>query len=134
MKQIFTTLALLSLAASPALSAGTAPIEGKWQNPKDSVTVEVARCGGAYCGTVVWASAKAKADARKGGTANLVGTRLMTGLKADGRGGYKGRVYLPKHGMHAGAQLRMVGANTLSVKGCAVAGLICKEQRWSRVR
>ena len=130
MKRILTSLALLSLASA----AQAAPIEGRWQNPKDSVIVEVKPCGAAtWCGRVSWASAKARADAREAGTANLVGTRLLTGLRADGKGGYKGRVFLPKRKMHAGANVRVAGGGTLLVKGCALAGLICKEQRWTRV-
>ncbi|MDQ3144362.1 MAG: DUF2147 domain-containing protein [Pseudomonadota bacterium] len=129
MKRILLSLALLPVASA----AHAAPIEGRWQNPKDSVIVEVARCGRAYCGEVAWASAKAKADARKGGTANLVGTRLMSGFTPDGDGGYKGKVLLPKRGIHATGTIRRTGNNTLLVKGCAIAGMICKEQRWTRV-
>ncbi len=130
MKRICISLLLLSLAA-PAIAA---PIEGRWQNPKDSVIVDVARCGPAtWCGRVSWATAKAKADARKSGTANLIGSRLLSGLRADGKGGYKGRVFLPKRRIHAGANVRVAGGGTLIVKGCAVAGMICKEQRWTRV-
>lgn len=129
MKRILFALALLPLAAA----AHAAPIEGRWQNPKNSVIVNVAQCGIAYCGRVTWASAKAKADARKGGTANLIGTRLMSGFTPDGSGGYKGKVLLPKRGIHATGKIRHAGSNTLLVKGCVVAGLICKEQRWTRV-
>ena len=129
MKQILLGLALMPLAAA----AHAAPIEGRWQNPKDSVIVNVARCGNAYCGEVAWASPKAKADARKGGTANLVGTRLMSGFTPDGKGGFKGKVLLPKRGIHASGTIRHAGSNALLVKGCMVAGLICKEQRWTRV-
>lgn len=127
-------LALAALAALPAAAYAGAPIEGRWSNPKDSVTVEVAQCGNAYCGTVVEASPKAREDARRGGTANLIGTRLMSGFTPDGRGGWKGRIFLPKHNVHAGGQIRPLSANILSIKGCAFGGLICKEQRWSRAR
>ncbi len=129
MKQILLGFALMPLAAA----AYAAPIEGRWQNPKDSVIVNVARCGNAYCGKVAWASAKAKADARKGGTANLVGTRLMSGFTPDGNGGFKGKVLLPKRGIHATGTIRQDGNNAMLVKGCAIAGLSCKEQRWTRV-
>jgi uncharacterized protein (DUF2147 family) len=134
MKRIWITAALTSLvAATPLAANGPAPIVGRWQNPSDSVTVEVAACGGAYCGTVVSATAKAKADARKGGTANLVGTRLMTEFRPVGGGKYKGKVLLPKRGMHASGTIRLAGRNTLVVEGCALGGIICKEQRWDRV-
>jgi uncharacterized protein (DUF2147 family) len=130
MKYFSLSFALLSLASA----ANAAPIEGRWQNPKDSVIIDVAPCGGGtLCGKVSWASAKAKADARKGGTTSLVGTQLLSGLTPDGAGGWKGRAYLPKRNMHASASIKTAGATTLIVKGCAVAGLICKEQRWKRV-
>ena len=131
MNPFLATFALLSLGTAANAAAS---IEGRWSNPKDSVTVEVAPCGTAYCGTVVDASAKARADARRGGTPNLIGTRLMTGFTPDGKGGWKGRIFLPKHNLHAGGRIRAVGANMLSVKGCALSGLLCKEQRWSRAR
>lgn len=131
----FVTIAALTgfLAATPLAANAPAPIIGRWQNPSDSVTVEVAPCGAAFCGTVVQASAKAKRDAQKGGTANLVGTRLMSGFTAAGGGKYKGKVFLPKRGMHASGTIRLAGRNTLVVEGCALAGLICREQRWDRV-
>ena len=134
MKRIVTSIALAFALIPIASAAAAAPIEGRWQNPKDSVIVDVAPCGaGTWCGKGSWASAKAKRKAREAGTANLVGTRLLTGLKSDGNGGYKGRAFLPKRNMHAGATVRPAGRNILLVKGCAFAGLICKEQRWTRV-
>lgn len=131
MKRIILTFALLPLASA---ASATTPIEGRWQNPKDSVIIDVVPCGaGTFCGRVSWASPKARADARKGGTQRLVGTQLLTGLKPDGEGGWKGRVYLPKRNMHAGATVRAAGSNALLVRGCAIAGMICKQQRWTRV-
>ena len=134
MIRILTSIALLSLASTADFGAEAASIEGQWRNPKDSVVVTVAPCGGgAWCGTVARASEKFKAGARKGGTANVVGSKLLTGLKPDGKGGYKGRAYIPKYRVHATATVRSAGANIMIVRGCAVAGLLCKEQRWTRV-
>ena len=134
MIRFFASIALLSLASTAASGTEAAAIEGQWRNPKDSVVVTVAPCGGgAWCGTVARASEKFKAGARKGGTPNVVGSRLLTGLKPDGKGGYKGRAYIPKYRVHATATVRSAGANIMIVKGCAVAGLLCKEQRWTRV-
>ena len=130
MKRVLIGIAFLSLASA----ANAVPIEGRWQNPKDSVIIHVAPCGaGTFCGKVTWASPKARADARKGGTANLVGKRLLTGLRPDGEGGWKGRAYLPKRNMQANAMIRTAGAETMVVKGCLVGGMICREQRWTRV-
>ena len=133
MKRLFTLLALLfaSLLSAPALAK--ASVEGRWTNPKRSVTIEVARCGQAYCATVVAASAKARANARKGGTRELIGTRILTGARPVGKGVYKGRGFIPKRNMSAPATIRQRGPNVMEVEGCAVAGLLCKEQRWTRV-
>jgi len=131
MKPLILLLALLPIAAAANAAVS---IEGKWKNPKGSVIIDVAPCGAAtFCGKVTWASAEAKADAREGGTRTLVGTSLLTGLRATAPGTYRGRVLLPKRDMHATAHVRTAGPNAISVKGCAIAGLLCKEQRWTRV-
>ena len=131
MKSILTGLALLG-AASAAHSA--APIEGRWTNPKGNVVVRVAPCGAAYCGTVIQASSKVKANARKGGTPNLIGKQILTGLKPVGSGRYKGKAFVPKRNLYASATVRQVNPNMMEVEGCALMGLICDEQRWTRVR
>jgi uncharacterized protein (DUF2147 family) len=131
MKRYLLALLLLFLAAVPA--AAQASVEGRWTNPKRSVIIEVGRCGQAWCGTVVWANPKAKANARKGGTENLVGTRILTGARPVGNGIYKGRGFVPRRNVHAPATIRQTGPNSMVVEGCALAGLLCKEQRWTRV-
>ena len=130
MKRIFATAALAAAAlAVPALASAKAPIEGHWANPKHSVIVHIAPCGDAYCGTVTWASAKAK---QKTGD-ELVGMQLMTGFRPSGPNSYKGRVFEPRHDLRASGTITLTSPNSLSVRGCAVIGLLCKEQRWTRV-
>lgn len=131
MKRLFLSLALLALAAVPATAE--ASVEGRWTNPKRSVVIEVGRCGQAWCGTVVWATPKARANARKGGTDNLIGTRILSGARPVGPNIYKGRAFVPKRNIHSSATIRQTGPNAMVVEGCALAGLLCKEQRWTRV-
>jgi uncharacterized protein (DUF2147 family) len=132
MKRLFLAFALLFLAAVPA--SAQASVEGRWTNPKRSVVIEVGRCGAAWCGTVVWATPKAKANARKGGTENLIGTRILSGARPVGPNIYKGRAFVPRRNIHSSATIRQTGPNAMVVEGCALAGLLCKEQRWTRVR
>ena len=134
MKRLFIAFALLFLAAVPAAALASAPVEGRWTNPKRSVVIEVGRCGAAWCGTVVWATAKARANARKGGTANLIGTRILSAARPVGPNTYKGRAFVPRRNIHSSATIRQTGPNAMVVEGCALAGLLCKEQRWIRVR
>ena len=128
MTRILTKLAFVLLAALVPVSAqAQAALEGRWANPKHSVIVNVTRCGDALCGTVSWATAKNK---DKGVTP---GTRVLSGLKPLGDGLYRGRALEPKRNISGSATVRQDGPNVMVVKGCAVMGLFCREQRWTRV-
>jgi uncharacterized protein (DUF2147 family) len=135
MKQILATTGLVLLtAAVPVTASAQAALEGEWKNPKGSVVVRVGPCGPAYCGTVVHASDKAKASARRGGTPNLIGTRILSGVRPTGDGVFKGQAFDPKRNVRAPATIRLLGPDALQVRGCALAGIfLCKEQRWTRV-
>ena len=141
MKQFLSVLLLASMASAPAPAAAAtatatraaASVEGRWTNPKRSIVIEVAPCGPAWCATVVSASAKARANARKGGTRELIGTRILSNARPVGNGVFKGRGFVPKRNIHAPATIRQRGRNVMEVEGCALAGLLCKEQRWTRV-
>ena len=135
MKQLFGPALIASAAfAMPAAASAQEALEGQWRSPKGSLVVRLSQCGNAYCGTVVRASEKAKDGARKGGTNNLVGTRILTNLRPAGKGMFKGQAFEPKRNIRAPAVIRLVGPDAISVKGCAIAGmLLCKEQRWTRV-
>lgn len=134
MKQIISTIALAAaILCAPAEALAAAPLEGQWKNPKGSVIVRVAPCGDAWCGTVIDATAKAKATARKGGTPNLIGTRILSDVRPSGSGIYKGRAFDPKRNIHAAATIRLLGSSALIIKGCVWHGIICKEQRWTRI-
>jgi uncharacterized protein (DUF2147 family) len=131
-KVLFPAL-LAALLATPSAALAKAPIEGRWVNPKGSVTVRIGACGDGYCGTVIDASAKARETARKGGTPNLIGTQVMSDFRDKGDGTYRGRAFDPKRNIRAAATIRMIGNSTLVVKGCLIRGIICKEQRWKKV-
>ena len=130
MRFLTVILGSLALAATPASAQA---IEGQWTNYKKNVVVQVERCGAAYCGRVVEASEKAKAKARKGGTPNLVGTQILTGLKPIGNGKFRGRAFVPKRNIHATATVRQLGANVMQVQGCVLGGLLCDNEKWTRV-
>ncbi|MFL6720983.1 MAG: DUF2147 domain-containing protein [Sphingomonas sp.] len=134
MTKAFTAAALaLALAASPAAAQSPGTIEGHWTNPKHSTLVHVTRCGGgAYCAIVLKASAKAQANARKGGTKNFIGTEILH-VSPAGDGLFKGKAFDPESNMHVPATVRFVGPTTIEIQGCALFGLICKTQRWTKV-
>ena len=138
MLKIFSALAgaMLGLAAVtaalPALAQSTADLGGVWRNPKNSVHVEVRPCGPSMCGYVVWASEKARRDAREGGTPELIGQQLFRDFNQDKGGTWKGRVFVPDIGKTFSGSAERLDAHSLKAKGC-VLGLICKTQIWTRV-
>jgi uncharacterized protein (DUF2147 family) len=118
------------LFASAAHGQGAA-IDGRWANPDASVIIDIASCGEVRCGTVAWASDKAKADARKG-TDRLVGSDLLTGLKEKKPGHWEGRLFIPDQNMRARAKIEPIGERQLKVSGC-VFRILCRTQYWNRV-
>jgi uncharacterized protein (DUF2147 family) len=129
MKRI-AILVAASLFASPAAAQA---LEGQWTNYKRNVIVQVERCGTAFCGRVVQASAKAKEKARRGGTPNLIGTQILTGLTPVGEGRFRGRAFVPKRNLHATATVRQLSDDVMQVQGCVFGGLLCDNERWTRV-
>lgn len=105
---------------------------GVWRNPKNSVHVEIKPCGGGRaCGVVVWANEDAKADARKGGTPNLVGLQLLRDFALQKSGSWKGRVFVPDLNMTLSGTADFPDATTMKAKGCLL--MFCKSQTWRRV-
>jgi uncharacterized protein (DUF2147 family) len=127
MKKILAKAGLVLIVLGAPTLASAQNLEGKWANPKKSVIVNVARCGDAYCGTVSWATVKNRG---KGATP---GTRVLSDLKPQGAGVYKGSAFEPKRNLRGSATVHQVGDNVMIVKGCAIMGLFCKEQRWTRI-
>ena len=128
MIRILTKIAVVALASAvPVGASAQAALEGHWKNPHGTVIVHVTHCGEAYCGTVSWASPK---NREKGATP---GKMVLSDLRPLGDGTYRGRALEPKRNINGSALVRQDGPNVMIVKGCALMGLLCKEQRWTRV-
>lgn len=126
----------LALTLAAALLAGAEPpAPTLWRNPSNTVHVRAAPCGnGGMCATVVWASEKAKADARRGGTDPLIGAQLFQNFRIVRDGLWKGTVFVPDINQRFSGTVTVVDENTIVGKGCALLGTICKSQTWTRVQ
>ncbi|MCA1241449.1 DUF2147 domain-containing protein [Stappia stellulata] len=127
--------AYLSLAPLPALAADAT---GVWQRPSGTSRIEIAPCGSALCGTLVWLKAP-RNDTQNPDPAKrsrpLLGTRTVMGMTPTGNAGvWKGKVYNAEDGKTYSGRMTLEGANKLSLKGCVLGGLICRGETWSRVR
>jgi uncharacterized protein (DUF2147 family) len=126
--------AIAGLVCGPAQGAGDTPGNlGVWRNPKDSVHVEIKGCGASICGYVEWADATAQADARKGGSENLVGMQLLRDFSPDKSGNWRGKVFVPDLNMTFSGTAEFIDATTLRAKGCLVGKFLCKSQVWKRI-
>ena len=119
---------LLALAAQ---AAAPPAIEGRWANPKRSVIMVIAPCAARLCGTVEWASDQARQDARKG-TAELLGSQLLTELEPKTNGRWQGKLFVPDKKVRVTAKLELIGGDQLKVSGCALGKSLCKTQLWTR--
>jgi uncharacterized protein (DUF2147 family) len=120
----------LILAALAAQTSAPPSIEGRWKSPGGNSIIEIAACGASTCGTVAWASARAKQDSRKV-TDQLVGAQLLTGLEQDSKGRWHGKLFIPDKNMRVTAKLQLVG-DQLRVSGCAAGRALCKSTLWTR--
>lgn len=126
-----TALAALAVGQGAANAQSASPF-GVWQNPKNSVHVELRPCGDSACGYVVWASEKAQAKARKGGVETLIGLQLFRDMAPDGDGAWKGSVFVPDLNRTVAGRAQALDNERLKAKGCLVAGVLCKSQIWTR--
>ena len=125
-------MAFAMVAGGPVPAPSPATVEGVWHNPKNSVAVRTGACGDRLCGWVVRATDEAQGDARDGGTPRLIGTAIMREYRPNGRNTWAGQVFVPDMGHSFGSTMKLVDANTISVKGCLIGGILCKSQIWRR--
>ena len=127
-----TVIVLVAVALQAAQSSSQASIDGYWRSPGGNSIISIAPCGNvALCGTVAWASDKAKKDSAKT-TEQLVGTQLLTNLQQDSKGRWQGKLFIPDKNMHVTAKIQLVGAQQLRVSGCAAGKALCKAAMWTR--
>lgn len=129
------SVAVLTVGTAASASAGALPLtsDGTWRNPKNSVHIQLRPCGAEICGYVVYASDKAEADARQGGSGKLVGQQLLRGFKVDDKGVGHGKVFVPDMNATFSGSAELIDARTLRAKGCLLGNLLCKSQLWTRV-
>lgn len=124
-------LALIAaLAVQAAAPAASTPLDGNWRSPGGNTIIKIAPCGDSPCGTVVWATDKAKKDASKT-TPELIGAQLLTALQLDKKGRWFGKLFIPDRNMRVTAKLDRLGPAQLKVSGCAAGKALCKAQVWT---
>lgn len=114
-------------------------VTGAWSTGK--ARVRIADCGGALCANVTALNepndenGQPKTDKNNANASlrsrRIVGISILSGMKPAGDNVWKGSIYNPEDGKTYSASMTLAG-NALKVQGCALGGLICKTQNWSR--
>ena len=135
---LLKTMLLLGISSSYG-----ADIQGIWLTKNGESLVKIAPCSQGICGQLIWL----QEDASSGRTTKdkknkdwdlrkrpLVGLNLLSFVKPQAAGKWSGRIYNPGDGNKYSAKLALSeGGKALKVSGCALAGLVCKEQIWYRI-
>jgi uncharacterized protein (DUF2147 family) len=137
----FAALAFATMTLRPAIAADP---NGTWLTEAGTSRIRIADCGGALCGNIVWMkepidpeTGKPRADKNNPEASKrsrpLMGVTIVIGMKPSGADKWSGQVYNAEDGKTYSGSITMVNASALKLEGCALAGLICKAQTWTRV-
>jgi uncharacterized protein (DUF2147 family) len=140
-RHLFAAAALLMLGSGSALAADPA---GVWLTQTGGSRIRIADCGGALCGTIIWLkepndpdTGKPKTDKNNSDSAKrsrpLIGVQIVLGMKPAGEGKWTGQVYNAEDGKTYSGNLTFPGGGSLQLQGCALGGLVCKGQTWTKV-
>ena len=121
MRTLIAAAATLLIAAT---SAQAADPYGTWTRPSTGAQISFYDCGGKLCAKVVSVKDQTKKDA--------VGKVIMTGAAKSGDNSWKGDLLNTEDGKTYSGSVTLLGPKSLNLKGCALGGLICKDENLTR--
>jgi uncharacterized protein (DUF2147 family) len=119
---ISVAAAAVTLVAST--SAFAADPYGTWTRPSTGTQVSFYDCGGKLCGKVVGVKDQTKKD--------TVGKVIMSGAAKSADNTWKGDLLNLEDGKTYSGVVTLEGPKALNLKGCALGGLVCKGETWTR--
>ncbi|MBA2398944.1 MAG: DUF2147 domain-containing protein, partial [Bradyrhizobium sp.] len=107
-------------AAPPAApQAANSPL-GVWLTEEKEGKIRIEECGANLCGYSV--------DRKS----NRNGEQILINMKP-GKDKWSGRIFDPKSGSTYDSTIALKGSDRLRVQGCAMGGMFCGGQTWTRV-
>jgi uncharacterized protein (DUF2147 family) len=129
----------LVFGSATALLAQSSPADrilGAWSTPKQESTVEIVKCGNAYCGSIQ--SMKTPRNDEHNADPSLrsrplVGAQIMTGFQYAGSNTWNGgALYAPARGKNISPDMVLTTPDSLDIK--VKMGLISKTVTWKRAK
>lgn len=115
------------LAAALCIVAGTAraaDATGVWMRSDGTSKVRISKCGDALCGSISWLKNPEESKGK-------VGQRVFFDMQPDGGDAWAGKAFNPEDGKTYTGKMSLSG-DSLTTKGCALGGLVCKSVTWRR--
>ena len=116
---------------------------GTWMTENGRSRIKIDNCGGALCGNLVWLKEPndpetGKPNLDKNNTEAgkrsrpLIGVLIVIGMQPGGPDKWSGQVYNAEDGKIYSGSIYELGPAALRLEGCALGGLVCKSQTWTR--
>jgi uncharacterized protein (DUF2147 family) len=119
-----TLLAAAATLVIAATSAHAADPFGTWTRPSTGAQLSFYDCGGKLCAKIVSVKDQTKKDS--------VGKVIMSGASKSGDNVWKGDLLNTEDGKTYSGAVTLQGPKALNLKGCALGGLICKDETLTR--
>jgi uncharacterized protein (DUF2147 family) len=141
--RFLSIVAMAALLFALTTSARAQSLVGAWLTQDGTSRVQFRSCAQNQCGYIVWlrepvdpATGKARQDKFNSDDSlksrPLLGLLMITDIAATTAGAWEGTLYNPRDGNNYKGKLRDLGGGRLELKGCALLGLICKTEVWTR--
>jgi uncharacterized protein (DUF2147 family) len=123
-KGALSTASMMLICVAPAHAQD---IIGEWARADGTARVRISSCGADVCAVNTWI--------KPGESREKEGDRLIMKIRPDERGGgfYSGTAFDPQRDLTYKLTVKIDG-NSMTTKGCVLAGIICKGVGWNRVR
>lgn len=134
MKPVLYAVFGILVLANPVVAQAQDP-SGTYLSETGETRVRIAKCGSAFCGTIVAVQGEAK-DVNNPDpqlrTRNLVGVQMISNIQPAGEA-FTGSLYNYKEGKTYTGKMNFKGGNAMQLSGCILGGLICRSQTWTKV-
>lgn len=123
MKTAFTYA--FCIVAMSVGAASAADINGQWARGDGNAKVQISACGSNICATNTWI--------KPGTPKEKAGDKLVMTIKPTSDGEYSGTAFDPQRDLTYKLTVSVKG-DSMTTKGCVLAGIVCKGVNWSRIK
>lgn len=118
----YSCVLMVAFAWGP--SAFADGMDGLWARGDGNARVRIAPCGSNICAVNTWI--------KPGTPSEKEGDKLVMTVKPAADGGYSGTAFDPQRNLTYKLTVTLSG-NSMTTRGCVLAGIVCKGVEWTRL-